>query len=93
MPYEDPETKFPLTFHPFDDSLNKDNDLMMAIVTPRAIPVNSFGSRKNTNPSYDFYIPSALARQLAFGQLPITLCYANVVKPRETITSGLIGLG
>jgi hypothetical protein len=24
---------------------------------------------------------------LAFGQLPIKLCFANVIKPRETITS------
>jgi len=31
LPYEDPETRFPLTFHPFDDALNKDHDLMMAI--------------------------------------------------------------
>jgi hypothetical protein len=84
MPYEDLETRFPLTFHPFD----KDNDLMIAI-TLRAIPVNSFGSRKNINTTYEFYNPSALARQLAFGQLPIKLCYADVVKRRETITSGL----
>jgi len=76
-------------FHPFDDALNKDNDLMMAIITPSAIPVNTFGSRKNTNPTYEFYNPSALARQLAFGQLPIRLCYADVVNPRENITSGL----
>jgi len=89
MPYDDPETRFPLTFHPFDDALNKDNDLMMAIITPRAIPVNTFGSGKNTSPTYEFYNPSALARQLAFGQLPIRLCYAEVVKPREIITSGL----
>ena len=67
MPYEDPKTRFPLTFHPFDNALNKDNDLMMAIITPRAIPVNSFGSGKNTNPTYEFYNPSALAHQLAFG--------------------------
>jgi len=33
MPYEDPESRFPLNFHPFDDALNKDNDVMMAIVT------------------------------------------------------------
>jgi len=39
MPYEDTETRFPLTFHPFDNALNKDYDLMMAIITPRAIPV------------------------------------------------------
>ena len=89
MPYEDPETRFPLTFHPFDNALNKDNDLMMAINTPRAILVNSFGSGKNINTTYEFYNPSALARQLAFGQLPIRLCFADVVKLREIITSGL----
>ena len=88
MPYEDPETRFPLTFHPFDNALNKDQDLMMAIITPRAIPVN-FSSGKASNLTCEFYNPSALARQLAFGQLPIVLCYADVVKPRETITSGL----
>jgi len=89
MPYEDAETRFPLIFHPFDDALNKDNDLMMAIITPRAIPVNTFGIGKNSSPTYEFYNPSALACQLGFGQLPIRLCYADVVKPRETITSGL----
>jgi hypothetical protein len=89
MSYEDPETIFPLTFHPFDNALHKDNDLMKAIITPRAIPVNSFGSGKNINTTYEFYNPSAIARQLAFGQLPIRLCYADVVKPREMITTGL----
>jgi len=89
MPYEDPESRFPLTFHPFDDALNKYNDLMMAIITPRAILVSSFGSGKNINTTYMFYNPSALARQLAFGELPIRLCYADVVKLREIITSGL----
>jgi len=87
MPYEDPESRFPLTFHPTDDAINKDNDMMMAIITPRAIPVNNFGSGKNTNTTYDFYNPSTLARQSAFGQLPITLYYADVGKPREIITS------
>jgi hypothetical protein len=89
MPYEDPETRFPLIFYPFDDDLNKDHDLMMAIITPRAITVNTFGSGKKSNPTYEFYNLSALAHQLAFGQLPIGLCYADVVKPREIITSGL----
>ena len=89
MPYEDEESKLPLLFHPADGALNKDNDLMMAIITPRVIPVNNFGSGKNTNTTYEFYNPSVLSHQLAFGQLPIKLCYADVVKPRETITSGL----
>jgi len=62
---------------------------MMAMITPRAIPVNFFHSGKTSSNTYEFYNPSALARQLAFGQLPIALCYADVVKLRETITSGL----
>jgi len=62
---------------------------MLAIITPQVIPVNIFGSGKNTNATYEFYNPSAFSRQLAFSQLPIKLCYANVIKPREAITSGL----
>ena len=89
MPYVDEESRFPLLFHPANEGLNNDNDLMMAIITPRAISVNTFGSGKNTNAAYEFYNPSALARQLAFDQLPIALCYADVIKPRETITNGL----
>jgi len=89
VPHEDTETRFPLTFHPFDNALNKDHDLMMAIITQRVIPVNFFSSGKTSNLTYEFYNPSALARQLAFGQLPIVLCYADVVKLRETITSSL----
>jgi len=46
MPYEDPDTRFPLVFHPFNDALNKDHDVMMVIITPRAIPVNFFGGGK-----------------------------------------------
>jgi hypothetical protein len=44
IPYKYRGSKFPLTFHLADDALNKDNDLMMAVITPRAIPVNNFGS-------------------------------------------------
>jgi len=89
MPYEDPDTRFPLTFHPFNDALNKDREVIMAIITPRAIPVNFISSGKASNLTYEFYNPSALAHQLAFAQLPIALCYADVIKPREIITSHL----
>jgi len=64
MPYENPDTRFPLIFHPFNYALNKDRDVMIAIITPRAIPVNFFGSGKASNLTYEFYNPSALARQL-----------------------------
>jgi hypothetical protein len=88
MPYIDEETRFSLLFNFADDTLNKDDELMMAIITPWAIPVNTFSSGKNTNITYEFYNPSAVSRQLAFGQLPIKLCFADVIKPRETITGG-----
>jgi len=78
---------FPLVFHLFNDALNKDHEVMMALITTRAIPVNFFGSGKTFNQTYEFYNPSALSRQLAFGQLPIALCYADVIKPREAITN------
>jgi hypothetical protein len=89
MPYIDTESRFPLLFNRADEALNKDNNLMMAIITPQVIPVNTFNSRKNTSITYEFYNPSAVARQLAFGQLPIKLCYADIIRPREVITSGL----
>jgi hypothetical protein len=46
VPYIDEETRFPFLFNFADDALNKDDELMMAIITPRAIPVNTFGSGK-----------------------------------------------
>jgi hypothetical protein len=88
VPYIDEDNKFPLLFNFADSDLNQDNELMMAIITPRAIPVNTFGSGKNSNTTYEFYNPSAVSRQLAFGQLSIKLCFADVIKPRETITTG-----
>jgi len=78
---------FPLVFNPFNDALDTDLEVKMALITPRAIPVNFFGSGKTSIQTYEFYNPSALARQLAFGQLPIALCYADVIKLREAITS------
>jgi len=84
MPYEDPDTMFPLVFHPFNNALNKDDEVMMALITPRVILVNSLGSGKTSNQTYEFYNPSALARQLAFSQLPIALCYADMINPGKS---------
>jgi hypothetical protein len=89
MPYINEESRFLLLFNLVNEALNKNDDLMMAIITPWAIPVNTFHSGKNTGITYKFYNRSAVARQLVFGQLPIKLCYADVLKPREAVTSGL----
>jgi hypothetical protein len=62
LAYDDPDSMLPLVFNPFDEALDRDNEVMMAIVTPRAIPVNFFGSGKTSPQTYEFYNPSALAR-------------------------------
>ena len=91
LAYDDPDTMFPLVFNPFDEALDKDNEVMMALVTPRAISMNFFGSGKTSPQTYEFYNPSTLARQLAFGQLPIALCYADVIKPEKPLIASLNG--
>ena len=54
MPYEDPDTMFSLVFHPFNNALNKDDEVKMALITPRVIPVHFFGSGKTFNQTYEF---------------------------------------
>jgi len=48
LAYDDPDNMLPLVFNPFNDALGKDNEVMMALVTPRAIPVNFFSSEKTS---------------------------------------------
>ena len=54
VPYIDEENRFPLLFNFADDTLNQDNELMMAIITPRAILVNTFGSGKTPTSRMNF---------------------------------------
>jgi hypothetical protein len=63
------------------------NSLREAIA-PRILPA-SFTSSRGL-PSYEFYYPSAVARQLGFGQVPICPLFANKIKARDTVKSGLI---
>ena len=42
-----------------------------------------------SKPSYEFYNPSAAARQLGLGQLPIKLYFADKLRPREYIKDGI----
>jgi hypothetical protein len=62
------------------------NSLREAIA-PRILPATFTSGRDH--PSYEFYHPSAVARQLGFGQVPIQLFFADKVQAREIIKSGL----
>jgi hypothetical protein len=57
-------------------------------ITPGILPVDFF-TRRSHQPSYEFYYPSIVARQLGFGQLPVRLFFTDLVKPRETVSNRL----
>lgn len=40
-------------------------------------------------PTYEFYNPNFVARQLGLGQLPLRLFFSNLLRPRESITEGI----
>ena len=61
MSYIDEESRLPLLFNLADEALNQDNNLVMAIITPRAIIVNTFSSGMNTSLTYEFYNPSVVS--------------------------------
>jgi hypothetical protein len=83
--FENP-IKFQLDDRKDDEYTNTSTSLREAI-TPRIFPVNFTLGRGQ--PSYEFYHPSAVARQLGFGQVPIRLFFANKVQARDAIKSPL----
>jgi hypothetical protein len=63
------------------------NSLREAIA-PRILPANFTLGRGQ--PSYEFYYPSAAARQLGFVQVPIHPFFADKVQARDAVKSPLI---
>jgi len=68
-----------------DDEYSRNS--MKEIIAPRILPAN-FTSGKDT-PSFEFYYPSVVARQLGFGQVPPLLYFADKVQIRNTIKDTL----
>lgn len=55
-------------------------------------PISSrptFFAGKN-HQTYEFYHPSVHARQLGFGQVPIRLHFADLVKPRDMVPTNIV---
>jgi hypothetical protein len=61
--------------------------IMKEIISPRVLLVN-FTTGKDIH-SYKFYNPSVAARQLGFGQVPLTLFFVGKVQFREALNSAL----
>ena len=72
------------------DNWKDDEDATKSLkeaIAPWILPANFTLGRGQ--PSYEFYHPSATARELGFGQLPIHLFFADKVWARDTVKSTL----
>lgn len=90
FPYTDMNA-FEITFlfrvdTPLSDTVSA--KVFVTCVSPCILPIN-VGMDDRQQISYEFYYPSAAARQLGLGQLPIDLYYAGKVKSRAALHSSL----
>lgn len=79
--------EFPYKFQ-FNEisSYKESTKIFLHMVTPCILPVN-FHSGRNIKLSYEFYLPSAISRQLGCGQLPPCPFVANLICPREKVSN------
>src|SRR6185437_5877332 len=61
--------------------------LMKEVISPRILPIN-FTAGKDV-PSYEFYNPSVVARQLGFGQVPPSPFFVGKVQFRGALNVAL----
>jgi len=61
----------------------------LKILRPSLLPIEVRHGIEKPSTSYEFLCPSIVARQMGFGQLPPALFFADKVKPREIVTTGI----
>ncbi|GJN11657.1 hypothetical protein PR202_ga29861 [Eleusine coracana subsp. coracana] len=88
--YMDSENLFENPFFNFESITSDDTsrENFSIVISPGILLVVLFGGKGQPS-SYEFYYPSASARQLCMGQLPIKLSLADLVKTRGEVTSGV----
>jgi hypothetical protein len=59
------------------------------MIKPYLLPTEVRHDREKPLICYEFYNPSISARQMGFGQLPPCVFFADKLKPREAVNSGL----
>ncbi|GJM87691.1 hypothetical protein PR202_ga03669 [Eleusine coracana subsp. coracana] len=82
--YMDSENLFENPFFFNFESITSDDtsrENFSIVISPGILPVGFFGGKGQPS-SYEFYYPSASARQLCMGQLPIKPSLADLVKTR-----------
>ena len=88
--YQDEKVIYENPFKLHLDSWKTDEEatkIMKEIISPRILPIN-FTAGKDV-PSYEFYNPSVVARQLGFGQVPPLPFFIGKVQFRGALNSAL----
>jgi hypothetical protein len=85
-----PEFELPYSFR-FESKYTDAGPLKIlnCLIKPCLLSIEVRHGREKLPISYEFYNPSIAARQLGFGQLPPKLFFADKLKPREAISSGI----
>jgi len=89
-PYDDTDSPFELPYKFRFEDANSDETsqkIFKEILIPSVLPANLFGPK--TQQSFEYYHPDVAARQLGFGQAPIKIWLADLVKVRDPLTSAL----
>ena len=88
--YQDEKVIYENPFKLQLDSWKTDEEatkIMKEVISLRILPIN-FTAGKDV-PSYEFYNPSVVARQIGFGQVPPSLFFVGKVQFRGTLNSAL----
>jgi hypothetical protein len=63
-------------------------EIFNSFIRPCALPAE-FHHGRSLQPTYEFYNPNVVARQLGCSQLPPRLFFSTLLKPREVLREGL----
>lgn len=91
FPYANiPEFELPSSFRfEFGCSDPESSKIFNRIIKSGLLPIGVRHSREKPPVSYEFYNPSIANRQIGCGQLPPKLFFADKLKPRESVDTGI----
>jgi hypothetical protein len=85
-----PEFELPTSFR-FQTIYSDPEELKILshLVRRSLLPIEVRHGREKPPTYYEFFCPSMVARQMGFGQLSLALFFADKVKPREIVNTGI----
>jgi hypothetical protein len=85
-----PEFELPYSFRFESEYIDAESlKILNCLIKPCLLPIEVRHGREKLPISFEYYNPSIAARQFGLGQLPPKLFFADKLKPREAISSGV----